>query len=70
MKEFIKELIIKIDIEKYEKSLKNITNESIEKILIKKKELLKELLHNDDIYKYHVKLYDKEILNMLKKTYQ
>lgn len=69
MKEFIKEIIIKIDIEKYEKSLKNICDDINPNIIIKKKELLKELLNNDKIYKYHLNLYDKEIYNMLKKTY-
>jgi hypothetical protein len=70
MKELIKELIIKIDMDKYEKSLKNITTDINENILIKKKELLKELLNNENIYKYHLNLYDKEIIDMIKKTYQ
>ncbi len=69
MKELIKEIIIKIDIEKYERSLKNICDDINPNIINKKKELLKELLNNEKIYTYHLNLYDKEIYQQLKRTY-
>jgi len=65
MKDLIKQLIIKIDLEKFKHSLKDISLNVNEQIYIKKKELLNEILNNEDLYKYHIKLYKKEIIEYI-----